>query len=112
LSASWWPKCRREALEASPRVLSCPLVLQSSSSSSSSSHTSRRAQDPKRDPEAAAAFKAATETKAKVDQAQLVSALNEQIRERLAGNSLYRAGRLEEAMGAFIRAPGCLARAL
>jgi tetratricopeptide (TPR) repeat protein len=65
-------------------------------------------QDPKFDAAGAAAFEAITKPRARLDTANLVGALNEQIRERNAGNSFYRSGRLEEAMGCYTRARAIL----
>ena len=58
------------------------------------------AQDPKWNPDAEG-FKARTRPKARLDTAQLVGALNEQLQERNAGNMAYRAKRFDQAMGAF-----------
>jgi len=60
-------------------------------------------QDPKLNPEAEA-FKERVAMKARLDTAQLVGALNEQLGERAAGNRAYRAGRFEEALEAYTRA--------
>lgn len=49
-----------------------------------------------------------TRPKARLDSTQLVSALNEQLRERFAGNALYRAGRLEEAAECYAKARAIL----
>jgi len=65
-------------------------------------------QDPAFDAQAAEQFKAATQPKARLDSTQLVHALNEQLRERFAGNALYRAGRLEEAEERYGRARAIL----
>ena len=62
-----------------------------------------RAQDPKLNPEAEA-FKERVAMKARLDTAQLVGALNEQLGERAAGNRAYRAGRFDEALEAYTRA--------
>ena len=67
--------------------------------------------DPERNPQAAAAFEAVTKPKARLETAQLVGALNEQLQERNAGNVCYKAKRWDEAMSAcfgcgIARAPG------
>ena len=49
-------------------------------------------------------FKERTALKARLDTAQLVGALNEQLQERAAGNSAYRAGRHADALAAYGRA--------
>jgi len=56
--------------------------------------------DPERNPQAAAAFEAVTKPKARLETAQLVGALNEQLQERNAGNMCYKAKRWDEAMSA------------
>ena len=60
-------------------------------------------QDPKLNPEAAA-FKERAALKARLDTAQLVGALNEQLGERSSGNRAYRAGRFDDALGHYTRA--------
>ena len=52
----------------------------------------------------AEAFKERTSLKARLDTAQLVGALNEQLGERSAGNKAYRAGRFEEALACYSKA--------
>lgn len=64
-------------------------------------------QDPKLNSEAEA-FKERTKMSARLDTAQLVGALNEQLEERSKGNKAYKAGRFDDALAAYTRAMAIL----